>query len=118
MIWVYVRTAKNYWRGPFEITKHAWTKRRKVLIDGKLTAKKDLFLFSEDPNFSKRRPRNLSTARLYEAQAKLEYSVEAITEFRTKDGKAEVKVKWTGYPGQDSWEPLENMIHLDILIKQ
>lgn len=115
MVWVYVQTSKQYWKGPFEISKRAWTKRKKVCVNGQLTLKKNLFLFSKSP--ISQRPRTISTERLHEIYAKQEYSVEEITQFRTRKGKAEVKVKWTGYPGQDSWEPLENMIHIDMWIK-
>ena len=40
-----------------------------------------------------------------------EWNVEAILRHRKrKDGRYEFLTKWEGYPGQDTWEPLENFI--------
>jgi hypothetical protein len=38
------------------------------------------------------------------------YEVERILERRTRNGKLEYRVKWSGYPlSQSTWEPLSNL---------
>lgn len=47
-----------------------------------------------------------------------EYEVEKILKSRKKkDGTVEYLVQWANYPGKDSWEPEENLAHLNLLKK-
>jgi hypothetical protein len=55
-----------------------------------------------------------------EIDGELEYEVEDIVDYKIKRNKKQYLVKWVGYEGKDqyTWEPQENVQHLDILIQR
>ena len=117
--WVYYRQTEQKWCGPYQIIKR---RRNTYTIQVKRTAqtfrKCDLFLISENCNkaFVPRRPRCISLNILQTKKQEQTYLVEAIAGFKVENHRAFILVQWQDYPGQDTWEPVEDFVtHGDYL---
>lgn len=63
-----------------------------------------------------RRPRCISLNILQTKKQEQTYLVEAIAGFKVENHRAFILVQWQDYPGQDTWEPVEDFVtHGDYL---